>query len=123
MDMNDKQLDQLLQQATKPDLPEGFEARMLQRLQQSADAPSNVIPFPGRKPVAAPQASAPEFPLASAKASPWLIGMPLAASLLIGLSLGLMGYGNQFIETDDLTAAEISTGFEEAELAAEEEPA
>jgi hypothetical protein len=118
MDMNDKQLDELLQQATKPDLPEGFEARMLQRLQQSAphsnEASNNVIQFPTRK-IATPQASA--------KANPWLIGMPLAASLLIGMSLGLLGYGNQWIENDDLSVADISTGFEEAELSAEEEPA
>jgi hypothetical protein len=117
MIMNDKQLDQLLREATKPELPDGFEARMLQRLQRSAEVaetPSNVIPFPQRKTSAPPQASA--------KANPWLIGMPFAASLLIGLSLGLMGYGNQWIESDDLSVAEISTGFEEAELAAEEEP-
>jgi hypothetical protein len=112
--MNDKQLDQLLQQATKPDLPVGFEARMLQRMQQRAGTSDNVIAFPQRK-NAAPQTSI--------KANPWLISMPLAASLLIGLSLGLMGYGNQWVDSDDLAVADISTGFEEAEQAAEDEPA
>jgi hypothetical protein len=114
MNMDDKQLDQLLQQATKPDLPHGFEARMLERLQQSEATSDNVIPFPQRKTVS---------PQASTKANPWLIGAPLAASLLIGLSLGVMGYGNQWVDSDELTVAEISTGFEEAEQAAEDEPA
>jgi hypothetical protein len=114
MNMDDKRLDQLLQQATKPELPSGFEARMLQRIQQTATTSDNVIPFPQRKYVA---------PQASAKANPWLISAPLAASLLIGLSLGFMGYGNQWVDSDDLTVADISTGFEEAEQAAEDEPA
>jgi hypothetical protein len=114
MNMDDKKLDQLLQQATKPDLPSGFESRMLERMQQSEGTSDNVIPFPQRK-HAGPQTST--------KANPWLIGVPLAASLLIGLSLGLLGYGNQWVDSDDLTVADISTGFEEAEQAAEDEPA
>jgi hypothetical protein len=114
MNMDDKKLEQLLQRATKPDLPQGFEERMLQRMQQSAATSGNVIPFPQRKTIA---------PQASVKANPWLISMPLAASLLIGLSLGFMGYGNQWVDSDDLAVADISTGFEEAEQAAEDEPA
>ncbi len=101
----DEALDAILKQASKPVLPQGFEARMLKRLEEPVV--SNVIAFPTRtKPV---------------RANPWLIGVPLAASLLIGISLGSLGIGTDFVSTDDQDIASVATGFEEAELAAEEE--
>jgi hypothetical protein len=105
----DEALDAILKQASQPTLPQGFEERMLKRLEQPPVRPevSNVIAFPMRtKPP---------------RANPWLIGVPLAASLLIGISLGSLGFGTSLIGTEDQDIASVATGFEEAELAAEEE--
>ena len=65
--MNDHDLDKILSAASTPKPMLGFEQRLLAKI-----APiNNVITFPKRK-----------------TASPWLIGLPLAASLMLGVWLG-----------------------------------
>jgi hypothetical protein len=65
--MQDHELDKLLNLASTPKPTKGFEQRLLEKI----EAQSNIIVFPKRK-----------------TASPWLIGLPLAASLAVGIWLG-----------------------------------
>jgi hypothetical protein len=80
--LNDDELDKLLAQAAEPDPPEGFEKRMMARL--NATSASNVIAFPQRKSV-----------------NPWLVGLPLAASLMLGIWLGASSRFDNLIPTND----------------------
>jgi hypothetical protein len=112
---NDMELDTLLAQARAPELPEGFSARFEKRLEKERTA--QIIQFRPR--TAAPVAQQPSL-------SKWWLGAPLAASLLIGLSLGYSGYGQSVLGTaDDVAFVEesYSTVFEEAETAAAEDSA
>jgi hypothetical protein len=69
-ELNDVQLNQLLTFASQPKLSADFESRLMQRIE--ADVPeSNIIVFPQRQ-----------------NSSFWLAGLPLAASLLIGIWFG-----------------------------------
>jgi hypothetical protein len=61
--LNDPELDKLLAQASTPPLPEDFQSRLLAKT-----STSNVIAFK--------------------KKTTWVFGLPLAASLVIGVWLG-----------------------------------
>ncbi len=65
--MHDRDLDKLLSTASAPKPSVGFEQRLLAKIAPA----NNIISFPRRK-----------------TASPWLIGLPLAASLVLGVWLG-----------------------------------
>ena len=65
--MQDQDLDKLLGAASTPSPSFDYEKRLLAKFSSN----KNVVAFPKRKPV-----------------SPWLIGLPLAASLVLGFWLG-----------------------------------
>ena len=77
--MTDRELDLLLVHATVPSLPEGARDRLMQRLAGEASSPpaNTVVPF--RRAAAAPSRIG------------WLAGLPLAASLALGIYLGSGG--------------------------------
>jgi hypothetical protein len=110
MNMNDKELDQLLASASKPQLPAGFNDRLLQRLNTEAvREKSNVITFP-------PRVSKP-------KASRWPTILPLAASLAAALVTGLyLGIetdaSSLFSSSSSLASVDDGdfTGFEDLDL-------
>jgi hypothetical protein len=104
MNMDDKQLDQLLAGASKPRLSAGFNDRLLQRL--SSEVASNIIPFPTRKP--------------AQKTSVWPLLLPLVASMAAALVGGLyLGAANNFpiFMSNSSVVASVDdsdlTGFEE----------
>ena len=66
-ELTDTELDHLLQHASKPFPPADFESRLFAKLAKTAPS-NNVIAFPKRK-----------------KPSLWLAGLPLAASLILGV--------------------------------------
>ena len=81
--MRDDELDKLLSNATVPAPANGFEQRLLARI--APQTLSNVIAFPARK-----------------KTNSWLIGLPLAASLAIGLWLGSSGLDSSYLPSSTL---------------------
>ena len=77
--LTDEELDHLLSFATKPDLPSHFGVRVM----DSLTAQSNVIVF---KP-------------AQSSRLQWLLGLPVAASLVLGIWIGASGNGSDFWPT------------------------
>ena len=75
--LTDEELDSLLNVATAPDVPVGFEQRLARRL--AAESGSNVVPFPQR---------AKQAPI---KMWRWQMPAALAASLVLGIWLGTQG--------------------------------
>lgn len=69
--MHDDDLDKLLSFASTPKISAGFEQRLIAKIAPANNVPNTAIAFPKRK-----------------TASPWLIGLPLAASLVLGVWLG-----------------------------------
>jgi hypothetical protein len=83
-DLTDRQLHQLLKFASQPKPNADFEMRLMQRIEADVTS-ANIVAFPQRQ----------HFPF-------WLAGLPLAASLLIGIWFGandtlsgLLPFGNQ----------------------------
>lgn len=75
--MTDAELDGLLAQASTPPLPLGAKQRLMAKLSQVdgvAAAPPNVVPL--------------RQPQSSGSRLGWLAGLPLAASLALGIYLG-----------------------------------
>jgi hypothetical protein len=103
-------LDRLLKRATDPAIPEGAEARLMAAI-QTTEQQLNVMKFQPRP-----------------KIQRWAVGLPLAASLALGIYLGS---GNTFdayfpdsitSETAaDLSDSTLSTGLDDAESYAEGE--
>jgi hypothetical protein len=85
-ELNDVQLDQLLKFASQPNPSADFELRLMQKIQTDV-RPSNVVAFPHQR-----------------KSSFWLAGLPLAASLLIGIWFGANDTLSDFLPfgNDDL---------------------
>jgi hypothetical protein len=86
--MNDHELDMLLENASQPKPKKDF---MVGFFEQS----KNVVTFPHRN-----------------KGSPWLVGLPLAASLIVGLWLGsstniASPTSNAIAMVDDATATNV----------------
>ena len=81
-DMDDKILNQILGLASVPPAAPDFEKNMLKNLAPQMAGTSNVIAFPKRK-------SRPN----------WLIGLPLAACLMLGVWLGANGQATGFFTT------------------------
>ncbi len=113
--MTDAELDYLLSHASAPPLPGEAKVRLLARLEaaKSQAAPATIVQF--RK--ADPQRSR----------LGWLAGLPLAASLALGIYLGSAGQDASLLPAaayDVLSwsnGEEPLTGIEEAESLAEEE--
>jgi hypothetical protein len=109
MPMTDHELDRLLQSAPAPTPPLGAKGRLMARLAE---------PAPGRV--------APRIPVQHKMQRFWYAGIPLAASLVLGIYLGASGVGQTVIPgttTEILVGAlsgDVSTGMDEAEILAEE---
>jgi hypothetical protein len=67
--LNDQELDKLLANASAPEPRSGFEKRLKQKL--GFDNGSNIVSFPQKQ-----------------KTSLWIVALPVAASLVIGIWLG-----------------------------------
>ncbi len=102
-DLHDEELNRLLAFASSPPAPLGAEARLLKRLAAVETAPFPRAQNSGRK--------------------YWLAGLPLAASLALGLYIGASGTSLMTAEDADIASLEEvwGTGLEDAELAAEED--
>ncbi|MFT3672659.1 hypothetical protein [Aestuariivirga sp.] len=120
--MSDRELDQLLAHASAPPLPDAARGRLLQRLaEEEAKRPSsNVVSLTeARARRAAQQAP-------SSGRLGWLAGLPLAASLALGIYLGAGGTFDGYLTTSayDLIAGNTSdttlTGIEDMESYTEE---
>lgn len=98
--LTDQELDQLLDLAPMPVLPNGGQARLIAKLQPTA----NIAAFRPRT-----------------KTNYWLAGLPLAASLAAGLYLGASGLDQIVLPgltEDTLVGAlsqEVATGLDDAE--------
>jgi hypothetical protein len=104
----DAALEKLLKRATDPSVPEGAEARLMLAI-QSAGQQSNVVSFQPRP-----------------KMQSWVVGLPLAAALALGIYLGsrdtLDAYFPDAITdgiSTDLSDPVPSTGLDDAESYAE----
>ncbi len=73
-EMDDQTLDRILGLATAPDLSSGFENRVMAELDLQKGTSAKIIAFPKRK-----------------SPSLWLMGVPLAACLVLGVFLGASG--------------------------------
>jgi hypothetical protein len=110
--MSEHELDKLLSLASKPEPSAGADARLLARM-ASADASSNVIAFRPKR-------------ASARKAVPWQVALPFAASLVLGLWLGMADVGTGFLPASlggDATAAADGaafSGIDDAEILAEE---
>jgi hypothetical protein len=78
-ELSDIELDRLLQHASSPLPRKDFEAGLLAKLAPMA-VHNNVVAFPKRK-----------------KPSLWLASLPLAASLILGVWLGVNGTAAEFL--------------------------
>ena len=84
--MDDQSLDQILGLATEPVLSSGFEERLLAKLAEQVKPMAQVIVFPRRKSPGA-----------------WLMGLPLAACLVLGVWLGANGDLSDLLPTSVAT--------------------
>jgi hypothetical protein len=90
--LNDSELDKLLAQASTPPLPEDYQSRLLAKINTG-----NVIAFKaGRRKTA------------------WLFGLPLAASLVIGVWLGASETTSDLLSVTGSDIASVdASGFED----------
>ncbi len=104
--MTDGELDALLAHASKPPLPLGAKSRLLARLAKE-DAAGKIVPVRQSE--------------ASGSRLGWLAGLPLAASLALGIYLGAGGGAESYLPSVayDLlagsTGSEPLTGIDEVE--------
>jgi hypothetical protein len=97
--LQDEELNKVLAMASTPVPQEAFAQRLLSRLESPV---SNVIAFPAHR----------------KKTLPWIIGLPLAASLVLGLWLGNAGIGSTYVSINPALVSENSddesdTGFDD----------
>ena len=104
----DAALDSLLKRATDPAIPEGAEARLMAAIQVAGQQP-NVVKFQPR----------PKF-------QRWAVGLPLAASLALGIYLGAKGTFDNYMPDSiigetlaDTSDSEPTSGLDDAESYAE----
>ena len=114
--MTDKELDVLLSHASVPPLPQRAREKLMQRIaeEDAAHAPATATVIPFRR--ARPQASR----------LGWLAGLPLAASLALGIYLGSGGTFDNYLPTTayDLLAGnsdDTITGIEDVESFTEDD--
>ena len=101
-------LEKLLERASDPAVPEGAEARLMAAI-HVAERQSNVVKFRPRQ-----------------KIHRWAVGLPLVASLALGIYLGSKGTFDTYFPdsitdgtTADLSDSTPSTGLDDAESYAE----
>jgi anti-sigma factor RsiW len=87
-EMDDQALDQILGLATPAALSADFERRLLARLPEPAKPTAQVIAFPRKK-----------------SPRPWVMTLPLAACLVLGVWLGASGQLPDFVSTASTTTA------------------
>jgi len=87
-ELDDQSLNQILGLASKPDLNSDFEARVMAKLGGQAKVSAQVIAFPRRK-----------------SPSAWMLAVPLAACLVLGVWLGASGDFSDLLPTSSTTAA------------------
>ncbi len=87
-EMDDQSLDQILGLASKPELSADFESRVMADLPLQMRPSAQVIAFPRRK---AP--------------GPWVLGLPLAACLVLGVWLGASGDASDILPVSTTTSA------------------
>lgn len=87
-ELDDQSLNQILDLASKPELTSDFEARVMAKLGAQAKVSAQVIAFPRRK---SPTA--------------WVLGVPLAACLVLGVWLGASGDFVDVLPTSSTSAA------------------
>lgn len=104
----DKALDRLLKRATHPAIPEGAEARLMAAI-QLVEQQSNAVKFEPR----------PRF-------QRWAVGLPLAASLALGIYLGANGALDNYMPDSiigetlaDTSDSEPTSGLDDVESYAE----
>jgi hypothetical protein len=104
----DEALDRLLKRATDPAIPEGAEARLMVAI-RVAEQQSNVVKLQPR----------PRF-------QRWAVGIPLAASLALGIYLGAKGTLDNYMPDNiigdtlaDTSDSEPTSGLDDAESYAE----
>ena len=104
----DAALDRLLKRATDPVIPEGAESRLMAAI-QLAEPKSNVVKFQPR----------PRF-------QRWAVGIPLAASLALGIYLGASGTFDNYMPNSiigetlaDTSESEPTSGLDDVESYAE----
>ncbi len=89
--MSDNDLDRLLALATTPELGHDFERRVMAKISRSTS--NNVVAFPKKH-----------------HTKNWLIGLPLAASLALGLWLGASGSTINLVPTNTTEVATTDIG-------------
>lgn len=106
----DTALDKLLKRATDPAIPEGAEARLIAAI-QAAEQQSNVVKLQPRP-----------------RIQRWAVGLPLAASLALGIYLGANGTLDNYMPDSiigetlaDTSDSEPTSGLDDAESYAEGE--
>ena len=83
----DEALAKLLKRATDPSVPEGAEARLMVAI-RAAEQQSNIVPFQPR-----------------AGLQRWAVGLPLAASLALGIYVGSQGLLDNYFPDSVVGAA------------------
>ena len=83
----DQALEKLLKRATDPAIPEGAQARLMAAI-RAAEQHSNVVPFQPR-----------------AGLQRWAVGLPLAASLALGIYVGSQGLLDNYFPDSVIDAA------------------
>lgn len=104
----DEALAKLLKRATDPTIPEGAEARLMAVI-RVAEQQSNVVSFQPRP-----------------RVQHWAVGIPLAASLVLGIYLGAQGTLDNYMPDSiigetlaDTSDSEPTSGLDDAESYAE----
>jgi hypothetical protein len=102
----DEALAKLLKRASDPQIPQGAEARLMDAI-RATQQQSNVVRFQPRS-----------------RSGNWLIGLPLAASLLLGIYLGTKDTFDSYLP-DSITVgasdSDVSSGFDDVEKYADGE--
>jgi hypothetical protein len=104
----DEALDRLLKRATDPSIPEGAETRLMAAI-RATEQQTNVVKFQPRP-----------------RIQRWAVGIPLAASLVLGIYLGAKGTFDNYMPNSiigdtlaDTTDSEPTSGLDDAESYAE----
>ena len=110
--VTDVELDQMLSLASNPEVPADFATKIATKIQPPVEASAEILLFKPRVQSVPPQR--------------WLMAVPLAASLVLGVWLGAAGKGTSFLwsATTELTASSddigASTGIDDAETLSDE---
>ena len=93
MKLDDKALDQILAHASRPEPTAGFEARLFAQIDRQQTG--ILVPFPQHR-----------------LRAPWLMGLPLAASLMLGIWFGASGHVSDYLTLGGDSAAYGTSDFD-----------